>query len=178
MSRTLSGAGSGAVVLLAAWLGAALFFSAVVAPAAFRLLSSRSSAGALVGGTLPVLFLSGIIVGIVAAVLAGSMPRDATRMLSLACALGAGACCAIGLYLDHRIEALRAGAPEPMDALAPGDPIRQAFGRLHGLSVLALGAAMLLAIVALGALARRRTPIAQPIGVQSARTGASSPRES
>jgi len=52
------------IVLLAAWLGAAIFFSVVVAQAAFAVLPTRTLAGALVGRILPVLFFAGMILGL------------------------------------------------------------------------------------------------------------------
>src|SRR5437868_11890785 len=52
------------VVLLAVWLGAAAFFSAAVAPALFAVLPARSLAGDVVGRLLPIIFFSGIIVGV------------------------------------------------------------------------------------------------------------------
>src|SRR2546430_1569733 len=46
-------------LLLAVWIGAALLFALVVAPAAFAVLPSRTLAGALVGRGLPVIFYGG-----------------------------------------------------------------------------------------------------------------------
>src|SRR5437899_2098491 len=64
------------VILLALWLGAGIVVSAVVAPAAFAVLPTRTLAGALVGRVLPVIFLSGIAVGAVVIALAkGSRVR-------------------------------------------------------------------------------------------------------
>ena len=54
------------ITLLAAWLGATIIVGAVVAPAAFAVLPSRTLAGALVGRVLPPLFWSGVAVGFVA----------------------------------------------------------------------------------------------------------------
>lgn len=165
MSRLSPGAAQLAVALLAAWFGAALFFAGIVAPAAFRLLSSRTAAGALVGGTLPALFVSGIVIALIAGGLAGVAPRGTARTLTIGCAIAAALCCAVGLYLVHRIDALRASAAVPLELLAADDPLRHTFGWLHGVSVLALGAAMILAVVAAGALARSRAtsaPAAAP----------------
>ena len=53
-------------LLLSAWLGASILFAAVVAPAAFTILPSRSLAGALVGRVLPVVFASGLVVALLA----------------------------------------------------------------------------------------------------------------
>lgn len=136
------------VVLLAAWLGAAIFFAAVVAPAAFRALPTRGLAGALVGRTLPVLFVAGLVIGLLAAGLALREPAGGPgRTLRSICSVGVALLCAAGQFgIGARIDRLRASLGTTLDALPVGDPARVAFGRLHALSVLALGLAMLLAL--------------------------------
>jgi len=129
------------VVALSAWLGAAILVAAVVAPAAFAVLPSRTLAGALVGRVLPVLFYAGAVVGLVVAILArGTMPSGARVVAG---ATITAACLAAQLLVAPRIERIRVDAARPIDELAPGDPRRAAFGRLHGVSVLLLGAAAL-----------------------------------
>ena len=59
--------------LLALWLGAALLFSAAVGPPLFAALPMRTLAGAVVGRILPVIFLSGMAVGIAVVSYAGQM---------------------------------------------------------------------------------------------------------
>jgi hypothetical protein len=129
------------VVALSAWLGAALLVAAVVAPAAFAVLPSRTLAGALVGRVLPVLFYSGAAVGLAVAMLARGTTTSAARVV--AGAVMATTCLAAQLLVAPRIERIRVDAARPIDELAPGDPRRAAFGRLHGVSVLLLGAAAL-----------------------------------
>jgi hypothetical protein len=140
------------IVLLAAWLGAALLVTAVVAPAAFAVLPSRTLAGALVGRVLPALFWSGIAVGLAVAALTGGMPQRIGRTVA-ALAL-AGACAAAQLVVAPRIQRLREQIGGALDALDPSDPRRQAFGRLHGLSVAWLGLGVLAALLALILLLR------------------------
>lgn len=148
------------VVLLAAWLGAALLVAGVVAPAAFAVLPSRTLAGALVGRVLPVIFWSGIAIGLVVAALAWPMPR---RAWSVGAALAlAGACAAAQLIVAPRIEQVRAGIGGAVDALDPSDPRRQAFGRLHGMSVAWMGVGGLAASVALVVLVRHLTTRSTP----------------
>jgi Domain of unknown function (DUF4149) len=50
---------------LGLWLGSDVFLSFVVAPGAFRLLGSRDQAGAMVGYSLTVMHLGGIICGLI-----------------------------------------------------------------------------------------------------------------
>ena len=140
------------VSLLAAWLGAAILVAAVVAPAAFAVLPTRTLAGALVGRVLPALFWSGMIIGLAVAGLARFASPSAWRTGG-ALALVA-ACAAAQLVIAPRIEAIRMQVGGPMDALDPADPRRQAFGRLHGLSVGWLAVGMLAAVVTLALFAR------------------------
>ena len=139
----------GAAALLALWLGAALLTAAVVAPAAFAVLPTRALAGALVGRVLPVVFVGGLAVGVAAAALAagggGAFARARVALPALAAVL-----CAVAQFgVAPRIHALRAEMGPNIEALAPGDPRRAAFGRLHGVSVLMMGAAGLAAGAAL-----------------------------
>jgi hypothetical protein len=149
-----------AIVLLAAWLGAALVVSAVVAPAAFAVLPSRALAGALVGRVLPVLFWSGMVIGLAVLTLTWAMPARVWRTGG-ALVLIAG-CAAAQLVVAPRIQQVRAQVGGAMDALDPLDPRRLAFGRLHGLSVAWLGLSGVAALFTLGILIRltsaRSTP--------------------
>ena len=133
--------GAMTVVALSAWLGAAILVAAVVAPAAFAVLPSRTLAGALVGRVLPVLFYGGAVVGLLVAVLARDTTPSAAR--AVAGAAMTAACLAAQLLVAPRIERIRLDAGRPIDELAAEDPRRAAFGRLHGVSVLLLGAAAL-----------------------------------
>lgn len=141
------------VVLLAAWLGAALLVALAVAPAAFAVLPTRTLAGALVGRILPVVFWSGMAVGLVVAALGWSLPNRLWRT-GAALAL-VTACAAAQLVVAPRIARLRAEIGGAIDALDPSDPRRQAFGRLHGLSVAWMGVGGLAALVALTLLVRQ-----------------------
>jgi hypothetical protein len=140
------------IVLLAAWIGAAALVAAVVAPAAFAVLPSRTLAGALVGRVLPVLFWTGIAIGAIATVL--GVMASAGRFAAAASLAFAGACAVAQLVIAPRIEQVRAAIGGPVDALDPADPRRQAFGRLHGYSVLWMGVAMIAALVAMVLWAR------------------------
>lgn len=135
------------VVLLAAWLGATVFFGAVVAQAAFNVLPTRTLSGALVASTLPPLLVAGLVVGVVVALLSLRETRDASgRTARITSSLGAAVLCAAGQFvLIPRMDTLR-----PMlESLSASDPLRAAFGRLHVLSVLVMGLAMILAFAAL-----------------------------
>jgi hypothetical protein len=144
-------------LLLAIWIGAALLFTLVVAPAAFAVLPTRTLAGALVGRVLPVIFYAGVVIGslIVLLDIAG---RTGAWGRSAAGAVSALACAVAQLVVGTRIDRLRAAISGPLDALAGDDPRRVAFGRLHAISVGWLGLAMVAALVALTLAVRALPP--------------------
>ena len=145
--------------LLAAWLGAALLVAAVVAPAAFDVLPTRALAGALVGRVLPVLFWSGVAIGLFVLWMGLRLPFPATR--TAAALVMVAACLVAQLVIAPRIERVRASIGGSMDTLDPSNPVRQAFGRLHGLSVACLGVSVIAALVIVILLVRltsRSTP--------------------
>ena len=154
MTRAMSPA-IASIVLLSMWLGAALVVAAVVAPAAFDVLPTRTLAGALVGRVLPVLFWSGSVIGLVVLWLGwrvpAAMPRTVAALVLVASALVAQ------LVIAPRIERVRVRIGGPLEALDPSSPLRQAFGRLHGMSVACLGVGGLAALVILVLLVRFTT---------------------
>ena len=132
------------VILLSAWLGAAILVAAVVAPAAFRVLPSRTLAGALVGQVLPVIFISGIIVAILAVVLEARVASGTLRITVTTPFVAMIVACVVAQFvIGPKIESVRAAIGGAVDALAASDPRRIQFGKLHGFSVLWMGVAML-----------------------------------
>ena len=145
-------------LMLAAWLGAALYFTVVVTRAAFAVLPTRTLAGALVGQTLPVLFDSGMLVGALLVASALVSQRGAARTASLAGGVAIAAFAAIARFVIlARIARLRLSMPAAIDSLPIDDPSRRAFGQLHAMSVGALGLAMLAGIVVVVVLAHTLT---------------------
>jgi hypothetical protein len=151
------------IVLLAAWLGATLIVGAVVAPAAFAVLPTRTLAGALVGRVLPALFWSGAVIGVVAAVMARRSHHTSAFVAALVIA---AASLAAQVVVAPRIEAVRASVGGPIDALPRDDARRLAFGRLHGASVALLGLAGAAALVTL-LLTARAAPSAAPLTLRT-----------
>jgi len=128
-------------LLLAAWLGASLLFATVVAPAAFRVLPSRTLAGSLAGAVLPVLFWTGAAAGAVAFLV---LRQRAARRWALGVALAlTAASLGAELVVGRAIVRVRAEIGPNLEAVSADDPRRIAFGRLHGVSVLLLGIGML-----------------------------------
>jgi hypothetical protein len=143
--------------LLAVWLGAAIFVTAVVAPSAFDVLPTRALAGALVGRTLAVLNVSGFAIGMLLLIV--SFLKSARRFAWLERALLAivALACGAGQWvITARLERLRALMGRPIDELAANDPLRAEFGALHGVSVLVLGAGMLASLIVLALRVWRR----------------------
>jgi hypothetical protein len=144
------------IALYAAWLGASLLFAAVVAPAAFAVLPDRALAGAVVGRVLPVIFFSGLFLSAADLTREQATTRTPRRLLpSLIVFL---ACAAAQFLIAPRIHRLRGAIGPSLDALGATDPQRVAFGRLHAISVVLLGVAMIAALIAVVLAARTRLP--------------------
>lgn len=144
-----------AAIVVSVWLGASLFFAAVVAPAAFRTLPNVTMAGALVRATLPAIFDAGVIAGLVVLWLGSGGTDTTARMLRIVCGAGITVCCAVSQFVVvQRIDQVRLRLTTPIEMLAPTDPARVTFDHLHTASVGLLGAAMILAVLAIVLLTR------------------------
>jgi hypothetical protein len=131
------------IILLSAWLGAALLVAVVLAPAAFRVLPTRTLAGAIVGAVLPVVFIAGLVIAFVVGLLFMSRERRLRAGVIGSIAAMIVGCGVAQFGIGPRIEAVRASISGPVDSLDPSDPRRAQFGRLHGISVMFMGVAML-----------------------------------
>jgi hypothetical protein len=139
------------VILLSAWLGAALLVAAVVAPAAFRMLPSRAMAGTVIGPILTVIFASGLFIAIIALGLEARMTRYTLGFSVTAPFAAMIIGCAVAQFvISPKIDSVRAEMGGAVDTLDATDPRRVRFGKLHGLSVLCMGVAMVGAGSALG----------------------------
>jgi hypothetical protein len=143
------------LTLVAVWLGAAIFFSSVVAPAAFSVLRSyqvtnaSEIAGAIVNRSLSIINIGGFIIGIFALLIAFMWHGERTWFLLETVAL---AVLTVMTALGHwviaaRIRALRTALSVPIDQLGIDHPQRMAFANLHRYSVIALSVAMIAAII-------------------------------
>ena len=150
--------------MLAAWLGAALFFGAVVAPAAFGVLRSfglpnaSEIAGSIVTRTLGVINVAGFVVALLLLVTA-LLRRHAQSRLSLIIEFACLGLIALTTALGHwwiaaRMRALRAAMELPIDQIAAADARRIEFNALHGYSVKALGIGMIAGLLALVLIGR------------------------
>ena len=130
------------VVLLSAWLGAAILVATVVAPAAFKVLPTRTLAGAVVGQVLPVIFISGLIVAAIVTLINVRAPQERSWLASGLLALMLLGCVVAQFIIAPRIEMARAAIGGPVESIDASDPRRVQFGKLHAFSVLWMGVAM------------------------------------
>lgn len=145
------------LLLLGLWLGAAVYFSSVVAPGvfsvlrAFQLPNVGEIAGTLVTRTLSVVNISGFIISLfllVTALAFGKGFGKRTFFLELATLIVVAVSTASGQWLiAAKMRALRVSMVLPIDQVPIDDPRRVAFNRLHGYSVTALSIAMIAGLI-------------------------------
>jgi len=156
--RSSTFAGGLSFLLLSLWLGAAIFFSSVVAPTAFGALRSfqvanvNEIAGSIVSRALAVINVGGAVISLFLLALTLTAERKNMKKSvvagSVALSLMAGATVVGHWVIAARMHALRM-AMVTIDLVSPDDPRRIAFNNLHRYSVMSLMAAMLAAIAAL-----------------------------
>ena len=150
--------------MLACWFGAALFFGAVVAPAAFGVLRSfglanaNEVAGSIVTRSLSVINIAGFVIALlllVTAILRRTYSSRWSFIVECICLGLIALSTAVGHWvIAAPMRTLRAAMVLPIDQIAADDPRRIAFSSLHGYSVNALSLAMIAALVAMILMAR------------------------
>lgn len=146
-------------LLIALWLGAALFFSFAVAQSAFAVLPSRELAGNVVSRTLAVVNYSGFIIGLVLLITSFISRQAVSRakllieqilllLITIACGVGQ-------FVIGARLHGLRRQIGRPIDEIAVDNPLRADFNNLHVYSVIILMTAMIAAAIAFFLIARR-----------------------
>ena len=154
------------LLLIAAWVGAAVFFSAAVAPSAFQISRAFSLpnpgeiAGALVNRTLGVINVSGFVISallIVLTVLLKKSYKVSSFIAQLVLLTVVLVTSAVGEWvIASRMRELRTAMAIPIEQVSAGDPLRVAFQALHGYSVAALSIAIIAALIAFIFMAQRR----------------------
>ncbi len=147
------------LLILAIWLGAAVFFIGV-AQSAFAVLPSRELAGSVVNRTLAILNYSGLAISLI--MIATSLIATARisrlwlwveRFLLLVLA----AACAIGQFvIGFWLSSIRLQLGRPIDDVAVDDPLRIQFNALHEYSVWVLFAGMIAALITFFVIANRK----------------------
>lgn len=147
------------LLLLAIWLGAAVFFIGV-AQSAFAVLPQRELAGAVVNKTLSILNFGGmaiavllILTSLIAAANINKFWLWVERFLLLVIA---GACAVGQFVIGFWLATVRAQIGRPIDDVAVDDPLRIQFNTLHEYSVWVLMVAMAAALIAFFIIANRR----------------------
>jgi hypothetical protein len=141
------------IFALGAWVGSIFYFSAAVAPGAFRVLSSQDQAGLLVEFTLTRLHTMGVIAGMLflfaSAILATSQPA-AKRLFFPA--LGVSVMLVLTIASQHVVIRRMIALRQRMVSIAAtpaSDPGRSEFDRLHTISVDLEGAVLLIGFASL-----------------------------
>ena len=153
------------LLFLGLWLGAAVSFSAIVAPGAFRVLrtfglpNQSEIAGALVSHILSRINLLGVIISMMVLVITFAFRKTLTRRtfsLQIILLLIVSAATAVGEWvIAPRMRVLRAGFGVPIDQVPVDDAGRIAFAALHGYSVVALSVAMIAGLIAFFVISKR-----------------------
>lgn len=154
------------LLLLGAWLGAAVFFGAAVAPNAFKVLreagvaNAGELAGGIVGKTLAAINISGVVAGLIALAI-GFVVRKLSNQRrysfeTLLLAVLTVATAAGEFVIAARIRNLRATLSIPIDQVPADTPARVAFQALHGYSVASLSIAIVAGLIAFFVIANTR----------------------
>jgi len=139
------------VFALGTWLGAIIYFAAVVTRGAFKVLPSRDEAGLLIGFTLGGLHLMGMIAAVVfvaASMALGKSLKAFIEPAVLYVILMAAMTIASQDYVMPRMAVLRSQMGS-VDATPGSDSRRAEFDRLHRVSVDLEGAVLLIGLASL-----------------------------
>jgi uncharacterized membrane protein len=135
---------------VALWIGGIAFFSFMVAPSIFKVLP-REEAGMVVSDIFPKYYWQGIICGAIALITSITLGvRERWNILLIVRTIMLGVMVVGILYsvvvLQPKIQAVKAQVPS-FESLAPTDPLRLEFGRLHGRSFSVNAAVLLLGVI-------------------------------
>ena len=138
---------------LVVWLGGLIFFSFVVAPALFSILPSRELAGAVVERSLNLLHWIGLVSALVF-LIASTLDALNTPGVQFGVTRNILMTVALALSLTSQFAVTRTmqrlhGEMGPIDLVAPNDPRRVEFNRLHTASTMLEGGVLLLGLTTL-----------------------------
>jgi hypothetical protein len=146
---------------LGTWVGAIIYFAAVVTQGAFAVLPSQDEAGLLVEFTLSGLHLMGLIAAVVFIIASVALVKSLRAFIEpavIGVILMAGLTIASQGYVMPKMAVLRTQMGS-IEATPGNDPRRAEFDRLHAISVRLEGGVLLLGVASLFlALRDRRTP--------------------
>ncbi len=132
------------------WIGGMAFFSFLAAPSIFKVLP-REAAGNVVANIFPKYYWQGIICGVIALGTSSVLGmRERWNMLLIVRTLMIAVMVIGVLYsvviLQPKIQSVKAQITS-FESLAPTDPVRLEFGRLHGRSFSVNAAVLLLGVI-------------------------------
>lgn len=139
------------VFALGTWVGSIFYFSAAVAPGAFRVLSSQDQAGALVQFTLGRLHTLGVVAAVLylfASVGLAQSFKGLIRPAAIGVVLMLLLTITTQRFVMRRMLALRTEMGSVV-ATPANNPLRAEFDRLHGISVKIEGTVLLIGFAAL-----------------------------
>jgi hypothetical protein len=122
-------------LVAAFWFGGALFLAAIAAPAAFSAAPTSGIAGDIVGAMITRWHYVAIGVPLLLLILELRRPTSRWAAIILTVALLAASAEAV---VDLRVRQIRESSIIPITLLPKSSARRQAFGRLHGTSMLLL----------------------------------------
>jgi len=144
---------------LGTWIGSVLYFGAIVAPAAFSVLT-LDQAGSLVGITLGRLHLMGIVAGVIYLLVTALGARSAASLLrpaSLLVIIMLVLTFVSQYWVSETMNALR-GQMGSVAATPATSELRASFDRLHGISVRLEMAVLIAGLLALAFTSRVPKP--------------------
>jgi uncharacterized membrane protein len=142
---------------LGTWIGSILFFAAIVAPAAFTVLSDADQAGAIVGLSLGRLHLLGLVAGaiyLIATAVAGHSAKALLRPAPLLVLLMMALTFLSQFWVIGTMDALRAQMGS-VSATPVTNALRARFDRLHTVSVRLEMGVLVAGLIALALTSRR-----------------------
>ncbi len=142
------------VFALGTWVGSIFYFSAAVAPGAFRVLPSQDLAGVLVEFTLRRLHTLGVVAGIVFLLASAGLVLSASdsRRSVLLPSIGVAIMVVLTVISQHVVIRRMMELRREMGSVAAtpkDDPKRVEFDKLHGVSVHLEGATLLIGFASL-----------------------------
>jgi len=157
------------LLLLAVWLGAAVFFIGV-AQTAFAVLPQRDMAGAVVNQTLSILNYGGMAIAvllILTSLIAATKVNQLWLWIERFLLLAVAAACAIGQFvIGFWLASVRASMGKPIEEVAADDPLKIQFNSLHQWSEWVLMASMIAALLAFFIIANRKFNTAKTGGAE------------
>jgi hypothetical protein len=147
------------LLLLAVWLGAAVFFIGV-AQSAFAVLEQRELAGAVVNRNLSILNYAGMVISVIlllTSLVGSTRIKPVWLWIERFLLLIVAASCAVGQFvIGFWLASVRAQIGRPIDEVALDDPLRIQFNMLHQYSVWVLTAAMIAALLTFFIISNRK----------------------